>query len=451
MWAAGGIIAFLGIVASYAASALGGTKTGTALALLTAVGPLLLVAAIVSPIVFPFGLYAFVTPLDPILLVTSAATLARLVGAASAIALLFYAMRNKQFADPDKSVGVWMLYFLWLTASAFWALDSSRTLDLMPTALSLFGLYLVVAFIRIDIRSLKVVAGLTLAGGIVAAAFLLHLHNTGAGLHQGRTYLKTDDLYWNPDFLAGALLLPVALATSALLSGRNLALRAGALAGLLIMLPAVAFTGARGPELAIAAMFIYFLFRSPKRLQLALALTPLILITLAFSSASISERWADAFSSGGAGRTDIWHVGLIAFKQNWLFGAGFNNFPVAYNQAFLQVFQPFYAGWSRVSHNMFLGTGVDLGIFGLLLLLAGWFAQFRVLRNIGKDDARFPLRVALEAALIALFISGIFADMMLTKTVWLAFMLVILARNAAPVSAPAAPSNAELRNEPANA
>lgn len=448
MVAGAAIVAFLGVIASFAASALGGTKTGTVLALTAAIGPLLLAAAITAPIVFPFSLYAFITPLDPILLFTSAATVGRVVGAVSAVALIFYAMRNKQFADPDKSIVMWFLYYLWLIASTFWAMDPSRTLLMLPTALSLFGLYLVVAFVRVDMRGLKIVAGMTLFGGIVAAAFLLHLHNSGAGIHEGRTYLRTDDLYWNPDFLAGALLVPIALSVTALLSGRNFWLRAGALAGLLIMLPAVVFTGARGPELSIAAMFIYFLVKEPKRMQLAILLGIMVLVTLAFSGSQISDRWSDAISSGGAGRTDIWHVGIVAFKHNWLFGAGFNNFPNAYDEAFLQVFQPFYAGWHRVSHNMLLGNGVELGIIGLGLLLAAWFTQFRVLRTIPKEDQRYPLRISLESAIIGLFISGLFADMMMTKTVWLAFMLVALARNAAPVrsAAPAIDATA-LRSE----
>jgi O-antigen ligase len=442
-------IALLGIIASYAAVVMGGTKTGAAISFLAASAPVLVAAAILAPFVFPFGLYAFVTPLDPLLLVTSAATLARVLGALSAAALLFYAVRRKRFADPDKSIAVWLLYYLWVSASAFWAIDSSRTFDMLPTALELFGLYLVVSLVRIDLRNLKAIAGFILAGGAVAALYLVYLHNTGVGIHEGRTYLKTDSLYWNPDFLAGALLLPLALATTTLIWNRKLLVRAGACAAIFVMLPAIVFTGARGPELAAVVMFVYLLFRERNKLQLGLLATAVAIVIAAYYAPSLSQRWSDAISTGGAGRTDIWHVGLVAFKQNWLFGAGYNNFPLAYNQAFLQVFQPFYAGWSRAPHNMLLGNAVELGVVGLALLLGAWYSQFRVLSRITPVDPRYGMRLCLEAALIGLFISGLFADMMVTKTLWLAFILVILTRNAGVVSAPA--PSAVLRSEPAHA
>src|SRR5579872_3250001 len=346
MWGAGIFIACLGAIGSYAGAAMSETKTGVALSLLAVAGPVLVAIGLLSPFTFPFGLYVFVTPLDPLLLVTSAATVARVLGGLSAAALLFYAVRTKRFTDPDKSVAIWILYYLWLTASAFWAMDPTRTFAMLPTALELFGLYLVVSVIRIDARVLKNIANSALAGGVVAAVYLLYLHNTGVGVHEGRTYLRTDDLYWNPDFLAGALLVPIAVATSNFLSTRHIVAKILAIASMLIMLPAVVYTGARGPELAIVIMFVYFLVRERNRWQLGIVLGALIAVTAAYSSADLSMRWSDAISSGGAGRTDIWHVGLIAFKHNWLFGAGYNNFPLAYNQAFLQVFQPFYAGWN---------------------------------------------------------------------------------------------------------
>lgn len=451
LWAAGALVAFLGLIASYAASVMGGTKTGTALAFLAAVGPILVGAAIVAPFVFPFGLYAFVTPLDPILIVTSAATLARVLGAISAVALLFYAVRNRRFADPDKSLVPWILYFLWLAASGFWAMDTTRTFQMLPTALSLFGLYVAVALVRIDFKTLKLVAGLALAGGLVAAVYLIHIHNTGVGLHEGRTFLKTDSVYWNPDFLGGALILPVGLATTLALSDARWILRAAAAISILIMLPALVFTGARGPEMAVAIMFAYFLIRERKRVQLACILGAMVLATLAYNGSLITSRWSDALSSGGAGRTDIWSVGLLAFKQNWLFGAGYNNFPAAYDKAFIEVYQPFYAEWHRDPHNMLLQAAVELGIIGLALLLGAWWAQFRVMRNIGKDDARYPLRICLEASLIGLFISAMFVDMMDTKTAWLVFMLVIMLRNAGPARAPAPAVAGAQRIEPVHA
>ncbi|MGZ3541035.1 MAG: hypothetical protein ACXVAF_07570, partial [Vulcanimicrobiaceae bacterium] len=50
----------------------------------------------------------------------------------------------------------------------------------------------------------------------------------------------------------------------------------------------------------------------------------------------------------------------------------------------------------------------------------------------GSEDARYPMRVALEAALIGLFVAAMFVDMMIWKYLWLAFILVAMTRNAIP-------------------
>ncbi len=96
------------------------------------------------------------------------------------------------------------------------------------------------------------------------------------------------------------------------------------------------------------------------------------------------------------------------------------------------MYEPFFAQWHRASHNIILGGGVELGVIGLSLLLLAWFGQFRMLRGISETDERWPFRLAFEGSLIALFVSGLFADIMIQKYVWLAFMLVAFTYNALP-------------------
>jgi O-antigen ligase len=111
---------------------------------------------------------------------------------------------------------------------------------------------------------------------------------------------------------------------------------------------------------------------------------------------------------------------------------------LAYNRSLLEVFQPLFVGWNRASHNIWVGNGVELGIIGIALLLWGWYSQFRAVRTIAPDDPRYPMRLACEASVLGLFVAAMFADVMLTKYLWLAFMLVGLTRNTATVRVPAA-------------
>ena len=434
------VVSALGVVTAFAALTLNGTKTGIILTLAAVLGPIMLVIAITSPIAFPFALFAFLTPFDALLALTggSGGTLTAALGAASAAALLFYGIRKKRFADPDVSVAVWLLYTLWIVASTFWAIDSNLTLTLLPTALELFGLYAVVSLIRPNDRELLTTLKFTAVGGVFAALYLMYLAHSGIAQHQDRMYLRTKEYFWNPDFLSTALILPVLIATTNAIWSRTFFKRALSLAGVGIILIAVILTGARGPELGILAGVGYLVVRDPHRWKLVSVCGVLGAIAAIFYGPSLSSRWALAMSDGGAGRLSIWHVGWLAFKHNWLYGAGFDNFTQAYNRVFLQVFQPLDIGWSHDSHNIIVGNAVELGIIGVALLLFGWYTQFRTLRHVGPDDARFPIRLSLEASLVGLFVAGLFADIMIVKCSWLAFMLINLTRNAAaPQSAPA--------------
>ncbi|HET7815201.1 MAG TPA: O-antigen ligase family protein [Candidatus Baltobacteraceae bacterium] len=444
----GGLVLIVGcaIVAAYAAVALSGTKTGAVLGLVTTVGPALLYGAIVAPMVFPFSAYAVLTPFDSILDMNEFGTLTRLLGAASAAALLFYMLRTKKAAEPPRSTALWLIFYLWTAASMFWAIDVASAQDLLPTSLQLFGLYIVAAMMRIDIKKLQIFTGAVALGGVTSAAYGLYMYHTGAGIFKNRLFIHTDTSKMNPDHFAESLVLPVAICLIAALWSRSLLTKVLAVAGTVIMLATIGLTGARGPMLGIAALLVYLIWRDPHRKALAIGSSALVALAVVITGpAYFFARWAEAGVNGGAGRVDIWRVGLIAFKQNWLVGAGYGNFPFAYDRAFMQTFQAFYANWHRASHNILLDAGVELGVIGLILLVLAWWGQFRLLKNIPAADIRFPLKLALEGSLIALFICGMFSDIMIEKFLWLAFMLVVLTRNAVvppPPALEAVPENA---------
>jgi O-antigen ligase len=426
-------IGLCALIAAYASAVLSGTKTGVALSLLTTLGPALLYAAIAVPLAFPFGLYAILTPFDNLLALPEFGTLTRLLGIASGAALLFYMLRTRRFGEAHRNLALWLLLYLWMGASVFWAIDAQTSLELLPTAIQLFALYIVVAMFRMDLRGLRTVVGAITIGGFAAALYGIYLYKSGLAQLQNRLWIHTDTSALNPDHFAAALLLPISLALIAALWSRNVITRAVALVALLVMIYGVFLTGSRGAMVGLGAILVYLLYRDRHRWQLGSVTLVCAVLGVVATGGSLLTRWTTAFQNGGAGRVDIWRVGWLAFKDNWLFGAGYNNFPFAYDRAFMQTFQPFYANWHRASHNILLGTGVELGIIGLVLLGLAWYGQFKLLEPIGENDTRYPLKLALESALIGLFVCGMFADIMTEKYVWLAFMLVALARNAAPV------------------
>lgn len=437
------IVSCMGLLAAVASVQLAGTKTGTALALAATLGPVLFAISVVSPMTFPFSVYLFLAPFDSMLVLMQSSgsgggqTLTLLFGAFSGAALLFYMLRTKRFLDPPRELIVWVIYYLWAISSAFWAADVTSTFKLLPTVLSLFVLYAVVSMMRVEARTLRIASVAIVAGGAAASAFMLYMWSHGMARVDDRLWLKTDTMNVNPDHFAASLLVPISLSIVALLHTRSLWTRLAAFGSLAIMLPVMLLSGARGPQVGVAALVVYLFIRDKHRWKLAGAFSVLFAAAVLHAGpANFVSRWTEALSNGGAGRTDIWKVGWLAFKNNWLFGAGFNNFEVAYNQAFIHVFQPLFIGWSHEAHNVELQAAVELGIIGLILLLSCWWVQFRLLKHIDTEDPRYPMRLAAEGGVLALFVSGIFALQMEFKYTWVAFMLCVMIRNTRIFNAP---------------
>ncbi len=425
------LVAVCGVVASFATVALSGTKTGAALGVGLTAGPALLYVAITTPVLFPLGLYAIVTPFDSILDLPVFGTLTKIIGIASAAALLFYMLRTKRFADPPRSVALWILLFLWMTSSMFWAIDPELAWHLIPTQFSLIALYIITAMMPSNLRTLRLAAGAAAAGGALAALYGVHLFRSGgaSAAMKDRLWIHTDTSSWNPDHYAAALILPLALCLLAVLWSRSTLVRISAGLSICVMLLAMVYSGTRGAVVGVAGMILYLLIRDRHRIQLAVTGGLMTAAALVVEGPKYIARWQMAGQTGGAGRAAIWHVGWHAFLQNWLYGAGYGNFPLAYDRAFIGVFQPVSRSWDRASHSIFVGTAVELGVVGLVLLLAAWWGQVRMLRGIPPTDARWPYRLALEATVIALFINGAFLDIMTWKYTWLAFMLMALVYN----------------------
>jgi O-antigen ligase len=171
---------------------------------------------------------------------------------------------------------------------------------------------------------------------------------------------------------------------------------------------------------------------------------------------SILTRIQDGFKTGGAGRTSIWHVDWTAFVQHPLIGWGTGNSIEAYDRNFLAVYQLYNAGWSRPPHNTALFIAVELGLVGVVLFSAAFFAAFRPLVLVQRGDALYDLRVAITASLIALLVASLFIDVSATKSLWLVLILaaqfrtVLLSRRPAVLAAyeyqpPAAAPPAQIR------
>lgn len=431
------------LLAAYAAIVLAGTKTGIALAMLCVIGPLALYAAIFWPLIFPFGLFVLLVPFDNLLVISSSGTLTKILAIVSAFAMVVWILRTKRQVTPDRPLLAWGALMTWMVCSLLWAIDPRDAYQYLATSLGLFALYAVMSFVPIRVRTLGAILIAVVVAGVAAAVYGAYVFNHGNDIAGGgRLFLATESslsessTFINPDHFGASLILPFALVLGALSSTKNKWVRVASGLALVAITYGIAIAGSRGALIAIGIVFAYLVVRSRHRLPLAALGLGGVSLAIALNP-SILMRFANATSTGGAGRADIWKVGLSSLQHYWLLGAGYANYPDAFDQYFLTVSQSYYTHWHRVSHNDLIGTFVELGIIGLAIYLAAWFVQFAALRKIDASSPLFSIRLSLEASVLGLFTASFFLNTMTQKYVWLAFIVIALTRNCALVEAAA--------------
>jgi O-antigen ligase len=434
-----GIIAgvcVIGALAAWGTIALSGTKIGIALALALAFGPVALYSALVAPLVFPFALFTIAVPFDNLVEFHSFGTLTRFIGILCATAFAFRLLRTRRYVTPDRAVLVWLALVLLAACSFIWAADQAAGGYAMEQLASLFALYALVSFMPADVRMLRVVSATVIIGGTLAGIYGAYLFRHGTDIsNEGRLMIQVGTQNIDPNHFAAALILPSALVLLGLTESRSLGSRiaflfCGAFIAMGLMLAA-----SRGGIVAAIVMYLYLLVRLRRRFVLGGIGVVAVAVGLA-AFKNIAQRFSQVAETGGAGRLGIWRVGLAAFKGHPVLGSGWGNFAVAYDQAFLSV--PAFATmkivegahWNVAPHNNLVWVAVELGAVGLIIYLAAWWLQFRSLKIVPVTSDLYPMRIAVEAALVGLFVAGLFLGTVTYKYVWLAFMLAALTRNA---------------------
>jgi O-antigen ligase len=218
--------------------------------------------------------------------------------------------------------------------------------------------------------------------------------------------------------------------------------------GLLPLIVAFIWSGSRGGFLALLAMLAFLLFRyTAVRVQWR-ALSTAIVVTMLATTAS-DKYWTqmttilhteeDYNRTADVGREKIWRRGITYMLANPVFGVGGGNFGVAEGTiSSLASRQEYGIGvrWNA-AHNSFVQVGAELGIPGLLLLLAVIGSAFRVLHRVGRLQAasqvkqRGPpqLAQALASSLVGFVVGAFFLSLAYSEMLYaLAALTVALAK-----------------------
>lgn len=423
-----GSIAVAVMIAAYVSS--GGTVRPVVVGIL-ALAPVGLYLAIRSPLLFPFGLYLLLVPFDPLLSFSGGPgpTLTRFLGIASIAAIAGGILFRRRAYAPPRSWYFWGAAIAFMALTALWSIDIDATLLSLQMMLQLFVIFTVLAVYTVRPSELKMLFAIVVVGGVLAALYGASVAHgqPGRTMSQGRLFVMNGNLALDPNHFGASLLLPSAIVVTWFFFERRTSLRV--LYGLVFatIMTTLFLTGSRGALIAIGIILFSVALRSRKLLLLAVPAAAGLAVSFAFPS--LWTRFGDVASTGGSGRTDIWNVGLQALRSYWLAGAGFGNFGNAYSLHILEAVQRHFYGGDRAAHNLILQSWVETGIFGLALVLLAWWSSFRQNADIKPGQPLYPERVALEAAILALFCDAFTIDLLWYKYLWVALGLAVLLAN----------------------
>jgi O-antigen ligase len=386
------------------------------------------------PVLFPFAAYLFMVPFDN-LLQTGAGTITKFLGMGSAIVVLLVLTDRRRAMTPPLAIFMWAAFLVWNVASYMWSEDPWFRTDMITQTAELFVLATIFSLLRVRFDELKILATAVVAGGTACAIYGVWLFTHGTNIAKDsalstRLAIKfgANGPYINADHFSAALVFPIALAmVGALhLPGWKRFLAIGAL---LVMLTGIYVSATRGSLVAVGAMCLYLLFTYRYRIRVLIVVGLGLLASAPFPS--MWMRFFDPSQGNAGGRFPIWQIAWRAFTMHPIGGIGTGQFKIAYEEAYLSVPPSIYSHrWMEDPHNLIASTAVELGIVGLLLILAAWWVQLRVGRCIPRSSRLFDLRIAVEAGTVGLFVNAMAVDLMFYKYLWITFMMAILVRNA---------------------
>jgi hypothetical protein len=370
------------------------------------------------PVQVALGSFALLLPFDSVSALGSGATgtaLTRYVGGFAAVVLLVTGLWGRRISVPPRAALWWSLFVLWGVATLGWAANSQFVWERMPTALSLLLFYIVATGFRIKRNELSVVLVMTVLGGCIAAVFSAYQFYHGTVYEQTtRSSLMMGNRDTDPNQFGASLLLPFSLAIGAMLQGRTRIVRLAAGLATAVLSLAVLLSMSRGAMVAAVAVVLVYIWRLGWNRRIVLALTSVSALLLVMPHSFFTRL---GLSDRGAGRLDIWMASMHLLPRYGFFGAGWNNFIVAYTG--IAGHAPSFRGYTRGSHNIYIGMLIEVGIVGLIFLLLAFWSQLR--------KAATRALIPYEAACWAMLVMGFTLDIVWRKSFWFAWILLAMA------------------------
>jgi exopolysaccharide production protein ExoQ len=345
-----------------------------------------------------------------------AGTVARIAGLAFFVG---YLIRRPDSLRPNTVPAAGWVLVVWTLLSTLWAVDTGTGFEAWLSLAQLFAITILVASLVATNPAILRKALWSYALSATLTAVLGNLsYFQGAAGDAARAAAFADQ---DPALYA-SLVLPAAIFLMDEVQSRSrpVLLRVLAAGAVTACVVALALSGTRSAWVGIlVATVVWVIVQREPRQMLSVAALSCGVVILVASVPGIGDFLLGRVQlslATGAGRTDIWAVGLGMLAAAPLLGVGFGNFPLAFTPYAIAQASASSAGGAlfagRAPHNVLLGISVETGLLGGLLLVA-FFAS--ALLPSTSDRTGTMLRVAL----ISLFVQSMFLDILLQKQLWL--------------------------------
>lgn len=363
----------------------------------------------------PLFAFAVLVPFEQAVFVEGVGTLSRY--AAIAFLIAYGVPRLGRLTVRAMPLAAWG-YVAWAILSIGWAIDPTVSTAILPTIVLLFVVAVVIAAAVVEQPGIVRPLVWAYAISATATSFL-----GTAGYILGEGPIGPNDRVaglagQDPAFFAAILLPAFVLGFYELLYLRWVVPSAFVLA---VSSVGILISGTRAAWLSAVVVVLLFLLPRLEPVRRVAAVTIaaagfVLVLQIPGIATLIQTRTDTAIATGGAGRTDIWTIGLQIFESSPWTGVGIDNFPVAntperIREATISVGTVDSLANLR-AHNIVISTLGELGVVGILVL--GSLVVPLVVRTGWGPDARL-----VQATMAAVVSISMFLDMFDRKETWL--------------------------------
>jgi len=373
------------------------------------------------------GIYCMLLPFEEVLTFTNgkeSVTLSRYLGLLIVYLFTIHFLFLRNSLKLNKAQFYLILFIGFGCLSFGWSINPQATMIRIPNVLNLLLFYLAVGTLRTDSKGFNILILMIAASGGAAAFYTIYAYYflNLSFFDSLRATIVIGETELDPNQMVFTLLLPFSFVLLKVSQARGTWRRLAYLLGSLLIAYAALISLSRGGMLALLLISIFYFYRKGGKRKKVFIIS-LVIISAIFASHALSifeERVTMEYFEKDIeyGRIYIWLTSLPAFQKHWLLGGGLDVFP----KLFLSI-----TGNPWGSHNIYLGTLIELGLVGLTLLMLALWYHFKALQNI--DQKHPDTAFALKAAFAGMLVQAGTLEVLWRKPFWLILILSIILSN----------------------